>query len=314
MDKEASTWTLMDYVFDPTRTRLILQVHVQYSNWLEIIVHLPNKKQEAPTGSWQSMLLQLVTPTKTSSKDDAHGIIKRILQLCRDRYAQGWPLFGNSIYVIDGAGEPELLEAMESELELALRAAPRLETDGYSIPLTPRQDMQPAVVEEGSFMPQTKPVWFQGKLCVAKGPASAERAHLDLREVSNLCSLPTRHPNIIPPPLSLLTLSETDKTICGFLFPLYKHGNLDLFALKMCREDSHFSHILRAWYRQLASAVKSLIDADTYHGDIKPDNILVSDANELILIDLARSFTTLSIAGPEVVEGSTDPPYNHAVG
>ena len=152
-------------------------------------------------------------------------------------------------------------------------------------------------------MAQTKPVWFQGDLYVAKGPASAESAREGLSEVFNLLSLPTRHPNVIPPPTALITLSEDDKRICGYMFPFYKNGNLDLYARKKGTRDQSLDQTLRTWCKQLVSAVSSLVEFNTYHGDIKPDNILVSDLNELILIDVTRSSTTMAIASPEVQDG-----------
>ena len=54
----------------------------------------------------------------------------------------------------------------------------------------------------------------------------------------------------------------------------------------------------------LCRRLKSLIDANTYHGDIKPDNILVSDSEDAILIDVTRTFTTMAIASTEVKEGN----------
>lgn len=87
------------------------------------------------------------------------------------------------------------------------------------------------------------------------------------------------------------------------MFPLYKHGNLDLYARKKRERDQSFDQTLRTWYKQLVSAVSSLVESNTYHGDIKLDNILISDSNELILIDFTRSSTTMAIASPEVKEG-----------
>jgi DNA-binding helix-hairpin-helix protein with protein kinase domain len=157
-------------------------------------------------------------------------------------------------------------------------------------PLVSRTNLQRAVVKEGGFMAQTKPVWYCGQVYVTKGPTSAERARADLREVNSLLSLPTRHPNIVPPPAALITVAPDDDTICGFLSPLFKHGNLDCYARKVRAQATSFDQIMHAWYKQLVSAVKCLIDASTYHGDIKPDNILVSDTGQLVVINYGLSY------------------------
>ena len=251
-----------------------------------------------------TQLFRYFQDKESVSAEAANYIIDGVLELCRQQYGKGSPLLGNSLYLRDDSGKPQLVEAMDPALELVLRTASESFGDELNLlPLVSRLKLQDAVVEDGSFMAQTKPVWFQGKLYVAKCPASAERAREDLSEVTNLLSLPTRHPNVIPPPTALITLSEDDKRICGYMFPLYKNGDLDLYARKKGTRDQSFDQTLRTWYKQLVSAVSSLIDSNPYHGDIKPDNILISDSNELILIDFTRSFTTMAIASPEVKEG-----------
>jgi len=301
MEDHISPWTLVDHLFSSSGSRLVLQVDIQYSNLTTIVVEKSEKEDDIV--DWKTQLFQYFQDTASASAEAANHIIDSVLESCRQRYGKGSPLFGNTLYLRDACGQPQLIETMDPALESLLRTAPEFFGNELTLPpLVSRSDLQYAVVEEGSFMAQTNPVWFQGELYVAKGPASAESAWEDLSEVSNLLSLPTRHPNIIPPPTALITLSKDDKRICGYLFPLYKHGNLDLYARKKRTRDQSFDQTLRAWYKQLVLAVKSLVDFNTYHGDIKPDNILISDSNELILIDFTRSSTTMAIASPEVKE------------
>lgn len=302
MQDDISSWILVDHLFSHSGNRLVLQVDIQYSNLITIIAEKPDKGEKI--ADWMTQLFQYFEDKASASADAANHIIESVLESCRQQYDKGSPLFGNSLYLRDVSGQPQVIEAMDPALESLLRTAPELFGIELTLPpLVSRSDLQYAVVEGGSFMAQTKPVLYQGEIYVSKGPASAESARDDLSEVSNLLSLPTRHPNIIPPPTALITLSKDDKRICGYLFPLYKHGNLDLYASRKRTQDQSFDQTLRTWYKQLVSAVKSLVDANTYHGDIKPDNILISDSDELILIDFTRSSTTMAIASPEVKEG-----------
>lgn len=299
MEGDAPSWILVDHLFSPSKDQLVLQVDIQHSNWINVTVEKREKEDNVP--AWKTLLFHFFEGKASASADDANRTIDSVLESCRRRYGQGSPLFGNSLRLKDVSGQPQVVEAMDPSLESILRTADHLFGGEVSLPpLISRTDLQSAVIENGSFMPQTKPVWYKGEMYVAKGPASAERAYEDLSEVSNLLALPTHHPNIIPAPIALITLSRDDRRICGFLFPLYKNGNVDLYARRKRSHDQFFDRTLLKWCKQLVSAVKSLIDADTFHGDIKPDNVLISDSEDLVLIDLARSFTTMAIASPEV--------------
>lgn len=301
MEDHIPLWTLVGHCFSSSGSRLVLQVDIQFSNLTTIIVEKPENEDDI--ADWKTQLFYYFQATSSASAEAANQIIDCVLESCRQRYGKGSPLLGNSLYLRDASGQPQIIEAMDPALESLLRTAPECFGNELALPpLVSRSDLQYTVVEEGSFMAQTNPVRFQGELYVAKSPASAESAREDLSEVSNLLSLPTRHPNIIPPPTALITLSKDDKRICGYLFPLYKHGNLDLYASKNRTRDQSFDQSLRTWYKQLVLAVKSLVDFNTYHGDIKPDNILLSDSNEVILIDFTRSSTTMAVASPEVKE------------
>jgi len=302
MDDDTPSWILVGHQFRHSGSRPVLQVDIQYSNLTTIVVERPEK--EDCIADWKTQLFRYFEDRTSPVADAAKRIIDRVLESCRQEYGKGSPLFGNTRYLKDVSGQPRIIEAMDPELEPQLQTAPAL--FGAELTLPPsvsRSDLQYAVVGDGSFMAQTKPVLFQGETYVAKGPASAESAREDLSEVSNLLSLPTCHPNIVPPPTALITISKEDQRICGYLFPLYKRGNLDNYARKKRKRDPSFDVTVRTWFKQLVSAVKSLIDANTYHGDIKPDNILISDSEELVLIDFTRSSTTMAIASPEVKEG-----------
>ena len=300
---ENSSWILVYHRFLPSNTTLILHVDMGCSNLTNIIVEKPEKEEE--TARWMTTLFLYFGDTTMASADAATEIIDNVLDSCRQKYGQGAPLLGNSIYLRDASEQPLVVEAMDRELESLLRTTSQMFGDEQALPpLVSRSNLHHVSVKDGSFMVQTTPVLLDGKVFVAKGPASAVTALDDLSEIGNLIYLPTRHPNIIPPPTRLVTLSDKDKRICGYLTPFYKNGNLDRYSAKIRPEGQLSGRTLQKWYKQLVSAVGSLIDANTYHGDIKPDNILVSDSEDLMLIDFTRTFTTMAIASPEVKKGN----------
>lgn len=300
---ETSSWILVYHRFLPSNTTLILHVDIGCSNLTNIIVEKPEKEED--TARWMTQLFLYFEDKTMASANVATEIIDNVLDSCRQKYGQGAPLLGNSLYLRDASGEPLVIEAMDRALESLLRTTSEMFGDEQALPpLVSRSNLHHVSIKDGSFMVQTTPVLLEGKVFVAKGPASAVTALDDLSEIGNLIYLPTRHPNIIPPPTRLVTLSENDKRICGYLTPFYKNGNLDRYSGKIRTQGQLSGRTLQKWYKQLVSAVGSLIDADTYHGDIKPDNILVSDSEDLILIDFTRTFTTMAIASPEVKEGN----------
>ena len=302
MEDNLASWTFVDHALDDTGGKIVFQVRIRWSNLTNVVVEIPTSDGElAP---WQDTISRFLQHEQSVDASEAKSIIDNVLTCCRLKYGDKGPLLANTLYVKDRAGQPHLVEAMDPDLEEALRRASILfEGTEDSLPLVARTSLQQATVKEGNFLAQTQPVWYDKRIHVAKGPTSAERAYDDLSEVPNLLSLKVRHPNIVPPPTALITLSPEDGTICGFLLPLYKHGSLDRFARKVRSQDEGFECLLWKWFSQLVSAVQSLIEAETYHGDIKPDNILVSESSDVVLIDFSRSATTMPIAGPEVKEG-----------
>jgi len=297
---EEPSWQLMGHEFDHSTSRLLLQVDILNSNWINLIVERSDTLNDEEC--WKNQLFNFFE--NSVSTEMCQDIIHRALESCRQRYRDSLPQFGSSLFLRDICGQTCIIEEMDPELNAALRTAREIFGNQLGLPpLISRTELQVVTLRNGSFMAQTKPVQYRGKIFVAKGPASAERALDDLKEVTNLLSLPSRHPNILPPPAGLVQLSNDDHRICGFLTPFYEKGNVDRYARRMRQEGRLLPAVLRTWFEQLVWAVEFLIGSNTWHGDIKPDNILVSDSEELILIDLSRKYTTMAIASPEVCEG-----------
>ncbi|KAI0417170.1 kinase-like domain-containing protein [Xylaria grammica] len=291
--------------------RLLVQVEVDGSLWFNIIVEQPTNTPDNTAGNaWRAQLSSWFlhrTEVPTSQAQASDTLVRRVLAWCNDHYQHVLPQFGNSLFLDDIAvdGSPIVTEKMDLAIINALPTVHSLFGGTVTeLPIVLKAELCVQAIEGTFFLPQTRPVSYNGNILVAKGPASAARAIEDLREAVHLWTLQSRcpHPNIIPPPTALVRLSNDDERICGFLIPFYQNGNLDSYARKLRQADKLTSDILWAWFRQLVSAAKFLMDAGTWHGDIKPDNILVNSSRAIVLIDLASKYTTVSIASPEVIK------------
>ncbi|KAH8144839.1 uncharacterized protein LAJ45_11176 [Morchella importuna] len=137
------------------------------------------------------------------------------------------------------------------------------------------------------------------KKYIAKGPTN------NFSELRNLLSLPP-HPNIISPPHGLITVSPTDHRVVGFLLEYYPHGNLDHLCSTLTPRPP--PERLWSWGHQLVNALHWLhIEQKSFHGDIKPDNIIVhpspSGEERLVLIDFSQDESTAATAPPEAKGG-----------
>ena len=200
-------------MFSPSSNRLILQIDIQYYNLTNLFVEMPEK--EDGIADWILQLFRYFRDQESVSAEAATHIIDGVLQSCRQQDGEWSPLLGNSLYLRDASGKSQPVEAMDPALESVLRTAHEMFGDEPTLlPLVSRLSLQHAVVEEGSFMVTTKSVWLREELYVARGPAFAESTREDLSEVSNLLSLLTYYPNVIPPLTVLITFLKDDKRIC----------------------------------------------------------------------------------------------------
>ncbi|KAH8648113.1 hypothetical protein BGZ61DRAFT_524785, partial [Ilyonectria robusta] len=313
-DLYVGDWKLKGHLLE--NERLLVQVEVRSSIWVNIVVVeqqsacTPQSSEE----SWRTLLFDWFLGRNQQPAPDAKAsetLLLEILRSCDVRYQDVLPQFGNTLFLadVDTHGRPTVIEEADATIIDALPTAEVLfGNKAVSLPIIPKSELRVQAVNGTFFLPQTRPVSYHGKTLVAKGPASAARTLDDLRDAVNLSSLQSGrpHPNILPPPTALVRLSDDDERICGFLIPFYENGNLDSYARKLRRADELTPDILWAWFRQLLSATKFLIDAETWHGDIKPDNIVVDSSGAIVLIDMARKYTTTSIASPEVMKAAKE--------
>ena len=317
---QVGDWKLMGHLLDPSQDRLLVQLEARNSLWVNVIIEDISARSSSADGvdegnvagnrDWRAELRDWFLghdddDGQSAALEDQAGarILRALLKSCRERYQTALPQFGSTLFLssIDANGHPCIVERPDPFIVDALPSARALfDEHAVAPPTIPRSELRVLAIDGTFFLPQTRPVSHGGKTFVAKGPASAARVIDDLREAVNLCSLPADppYPHLLPPPAALVSLSRDDR-ICGFLIALYENGNLDAYARKLRCAGELTPDVLRAWFRQLVSAAKFLHDAGTWHGDIKPDNIVVDSSGGLVLIDLASKYTTSSVASPE---------------
>ena len=117
-------------------------------------------------------------------------------------------------------------------------------------------------------------------------------------------------PNIID--VTRIVVNQ-DKTIRGFLMPYVPAGNLkDLF--ERIREDESVApdqfildwSIKLGWALQIVQGVVHLHSIAAYNGDLKPQNIVVAQDGQAILIDFLPMGISDMFAAPELLERWND--------
>ncbi|KAL8800748.1 MAG: hypothetical protein Q9182_004953 [Xanthomendoza sp. 2 TL-2023] len=145
-------------------------------------------------------------------------------------------------------------------------------------------------------------VVYQGLQYVGKHPRDCNRLDADFAEVENALNLPRPHPNLLPPPQYLVTVSSSDHRVCGFLILYYPKGELYQWSRKLASQGRWSESHLREWALATASAMEFLVKCGEWHGDLKPDNIFVGEAGNLVLADRTRDFATIAFASPELLD------------
>ncbi|KAL8730314.1 MAG: hypothetical protein Q9166_004149 [cf. Caloplaca sp. 2 TL-2023] len=268
-----------------------------------IICHVADTKHESPESRLFDTLASAPNPSVVARTIRPINII---LDLCRNKYGpQSRPAFANAIFAHNVAGEWQLVEQMDP---LLLR---QLKPETQTWPRIPQANLPPTIsrselsnaADLGEFFsPQTSKVMYDGLVYVGKHPRDCNRLDDDFAEVENALSLPRQHPNLIPGPHRLVTVSPTDNRVCGFLIPYYSNGDLYQWSRKLSSQGPIHNSILREWAIALASAMEFLLEYGEWHGDLKPDNIFVGDKGDLLLADRTRTFATIAFASPELLD------------
>ena len=129
-------------------------------------------------------------------------------------------------------------------------------------------------------------------------------------EIRTISTLP-KHPNIIPPSHTFVTVSkigdDQQAFICGTLYPFMEHGTLDDQVQAANANGARLPLINKAaWCFQMASAVSHThYTAHSFHMDIKPANFLLDSHRDILLIDWEQSGAALYTLAPEA-DGSWD--------
>ena len=292
-------WALVSAFLQHSPLRVTIQVDTGRSNNINIIIEANDIPEELRRP--ESCFVHCTRSSHSHALQDCRcSFFEGIIQLCQAKYGTCSLKFSHSLYFRRNGDAIDIVEQIDPLLLAVLKDA--TETFGKVLDLPPCvaiSDLECSTINSEFLPPQIRLVRYRNQNFVAKGPVWPCRALEDLSEVKNLLSMGS-HPHILGPPSAIVTLSDCDQRICGFLMPYYGNGNLDCYARGLFARGLLTSSLLLRWTRQLVNAVGFLIDSGTWHGDIKPDNILVSAKEDLVLIDFTRDYATYATASPEV--------------
>lgn len=304
----SESWKIISSILRPSPRRLTLQAKINDWNFINIIIE-PSKTGRLTFGD---RLLDLVSQTHEGSSDPSvESLVTDYTNVIRLHCQWRWgtekaPPFLYSIHVLPASGlvDFKLVEKIDLDLLQVLQPLNAI-LDACLLrdlpPNIPVCLLKPKVRKGCFFLPNTRMVQFEGAEYVAKGPIYPSRVPFDMAELIRLLELPEpRSPYVVPRPSALITLSETDHRIGGFLMPFYANGNLDIFAKNLRERGELTTRLLLLWFRQMVDALQYLSSHGLWHGDLKPDNMLVDKEGNIALTDFAQTFATCATASPEV--------------
>ena len=122
-------------------------------------------------------------------------------------------------------------------------------------------------------------------------------------ELSILLTMPP-HPNIIPAPLHIITKKVrfgSKLAIVGFTLPCLSRDSLrDILPRRRIQGSLHLHDQIK-WALQVTSALKHIRDKGPgWYCDLRLDNVLLSDSDDVVLIDFEQRGVLPSFAPPEI--------------
>lgn len=172
-------------------------------------------------------------------------------------------------------------EAWPDLIETLPKASLFNKTPSEAISMTHLSDRNSAA---GYRTGRTALVGYNGELYMAKGPEDTHDVRRFVKEYRILHSLD--HPLIIPPPQHVIKPSDTSDRIIAYLLKYYPKGNLREYALQLRSQDVARLDVLQKWAIQMAQVLHHLLyTCDHRYGNVKPENIVVDDNENLIMID-----------------------------
>lgn len=154
-----------------------------------------------------------------------------------------------------------------------------------------------------------KGIDFRTFLNSYEGGHIQEEVKIHYRSVELVSNMP-RHPNIIAPAQSLVTVCKPGDDrpfVCGTLYPFLPNGNLAGHIQRNNASAKRISLLRKVqWcYQMVVAIAHTHFVAHTYHMDIKPGNFLLNADYSLVLIDWEQSDTPITTAAPEI-DGTWD--------
>ncbi|KAI9753494.1 MAG: hypothetical protein M4579_005126 [Chaenotheca gracillima] len=229
------------------------------------------------------------------------SFLLQIVCACESRYPLGAG-FGRCLFV-RGENDFEVHEDFHPDLLAHLPRKIDLLGTRQGCPMTavPLSKLSNAQNIPCSMTFQTSLVVFEHQLYIAKGPTESDSIDDIFSEVRNLSSLP-KHRSIIEPPLALVTVSSEDDRLLGYLLKYYPNGNVRDYAISSRSQLS--IEMLCKWSAQIAGVLGHLLYKCGFsYVDIKPDNFLVDEDQNLVLADFSNEGCTNWIAPPELYHG-----------
>ncbi|KAL4933685.1 kinase-like domain-containing protein [Aspergillus undulatus] len=127
--------------------------------------------------------------------------------------------------------------------------------------------------------------------------------HHTYHELRFLLTCPP-HPHIMPRPLAIVTKRSAfggKHGIVGFLLQYFQGGSLrDILPVRQ-RAGTLAEPTKLRWCRQVASALAHIHQAGTFYSDLRPDNVLLDEEENVVLCDFEQRGNWYEWCAPEIL-------------